>query len=138
MKKPVIFFLRGLSFSCCRWMFIEVLQFQENSPALKISWLRAWNSSIYSSTIYHSLRMTLCLSITKVLQIAVKYPRLYRQTLNENNRVTTLSLKPPKSLLHLPSTLHKKWSFPWRISSVNVTKSAGYCGFGHIYYWRNS
>ena len=33
-------------------------------------------------------------------------------------------------------TLHKKWSFPLRISSLNVTKSAGNCGFGHIY-WRN-
>ena len=34
------------------------------------------------------------------------------------------------------NTLQKKWSFPWRISSVNVTKSPGNCGFGHIY-WRN-
>ena len=33
-------------------------------------------------------------------------------------------------------TLHKKWSFPLRNSSVNVTKSAGICGFGQIY-WRN-
>ena len=33
-------------------------------------------------------------------------------------------------------TLHKKLSFALRISSVNVTKSAGNCGFGHIY-WRN-
>ena len=30
-------------------------------------------------------------------------------------------------------TLHKKLSFPLRISSVNVTKSAGNYGFGHIY-----
>ena len=30
------------------------------------------------------------------------------------------------------STLHKKQCFPLRISSVNVTKSAGNCGFGHI------
>ena len=30
-------------------------------------------------------------------------------------------------------TLHKKWSFPLNISSVNVTKSAGNYGFGHIY-----
>ena len=33
-------------------------------------------------------------------------------------------------------TLHKKWSFPLRISPVNVTWSAVNCGFGHIY-WRN-
>ena len=33
-------------------------------------------------------------------------------------------------------TLHKKWSFKLRVSSVNVTKSAGNWGFGHIY-WRN-
>ena len=32
--------------------------------------------------------------------------------------------------------LHKKWSFPLKISSVNVTKSVENCGFGHIY-WRN-
>ena len=42
---------------------------------------------------------------------------------------------------HLPSaratyfSVHKKWSFPLRISSVNVTESTGICGFGHIY-WR--
>ena len=33
-------------------------------------------------------------------------------------------------------SLHKKWSFASRISSVNVIKSAVFCGFGHIY-WRN-
>ena len=32
--------------------------------------------------------------------------------------------------------LHKKWNFLLRISSVNVTKSAGNCGFDHIY-WRS-
>ena len=29
--------------------------------------------------------------------------------------------------------LHKKSIFSLRISSVNVTKSAVFCGFGHIY-----
>ena len=29
----------------------------------------------------------------------------------------------------------QKWSFPVRISSLNVAKSAGNCEFGHIY-WR--
>ena len=34
------------------------------------------------------------------------------------------------------SKMHKKWKFPLRISSVNMTKSAVSCGFSHIY-WRN-
>ena len=33
-------------------------------------------------------------------------------------------------------SLHKKWSFPLRISLVNVTKSEKNCKFGHIY-WKN-
>ena len=36
----------------------------------------------------------------------------------------------------LACALYKKWSFPFRTSSVNVIKSAGNWGFGHIY-WRN-
>ena len=34
------------------------------------------------------------------------------------------------------TTLDKKWGFPLRISSIDVTKSAVSCGFGHIY-WKN-
>ena len=34
------------------------------------------------------------------------------------------------------ASLHKKWSFPLRISSVNVTKSAASRVLGHIY-WIN-
>ena len=30
----------------------------------------------------------------------------------------------------------QKWRFPLRFSSENMTKSAVFCGFGHIY-WRN-
>ena len=41
-----------------------------------------------------------------------------------------------KDEVHIFQTLHKKWSFLLSISSVNVTKSAGNCAFGHIY-WRN-
>ena len=36
----------------------------------------------------------------------------------------------------VPLPLHKKWSFPLRISSVNATKSVVSCGFCHSY-WRN-
>ena len=39
------------------------------------------------------------------------------------------------------ASLHKKWNFPLWIYSVNATKPAGNCGFGHIYwgnpYWKN-
>ena len=34
------------------------------------------------------------------------------------------------------NTLHKKWISSLRISLVNLTKSAVFCIFGHIY-WRN-
>ena len=34
-------------------------------------------------------------------------------------------------------TLHKKWNYSLRISSVNMTKSVGNYGFGQ-FYWRNS
>ena len=40
-------------------------------------------------------------------------------------------------VIQIQLTLHKKWSFPIRISTVNVTKSAVSCWFGYIY-WRNS
>ena len=42
----------------------------------------------------------------------------------------------PKSEWFPKHTMHKKWSFSLGISSVNVTKSAENCGFGHIN-WRN-
>ena len=39
-------------------------------------------------------------------------------------------------MIALTNAMHKEWSFPLSISSVNVTKSAvSYevsCGFGHI------
>ena len=52
--------------------------------------------------------------------------------LSINNKVTSDRQNQSSTLL----ILHKKWSFRLRISSVNVTKSAGNCRFGHIY-WRN-
>ena len=55
----------------------------------------------------------------------------------EHLRTIASELKKLFFILNLLNdALHKKWSFPLKISSVNVTKSAGNCGFGHIY-WRN-
>ena len=41
-----------------------------------------------------------------------------------------LDLHRNSQLLSFFLSLHKKWSFPWRISSVNKTKSVVSCGFG--------
>ena len=51
---------------------------------------------------------------------------------------TTIALKFNKfwTIEFIKQRLHKKWSFPLTISSINVTKSAVSCGFGHIH-WRN-
>ena len=48
----------------------------------------------------------------------------------------TFSLSPV-SRENMTLSLHKKWSFPLRISPVNVTKSGIFREFGDIY-WRNS
>ena len=47
----------------------------------------------------------------------------------------SLSLKTQEDPI-TKDQLHRKWSFPLRISTVNVTKFTVSCGFGHIY-WRN-
>ena len=65
------------------------------------------------------------------------------------NSGTTLVLKIAFYVKHQPLlqrimvyTTSKKWNFPLRVSSVNVTKSTVFCGFGHIYwgnpYWKAS
>ena len=53
--------------------------------------------------------------------------------LASKNHRTTLEL-PSEKLVEFFTG--QKWIFPLKISSVNVTKSAVSCGFGHIY-WRN-
>ena len=52
----------------------------------------------------------------------------YLITLYQKKRVEKLEYFEPFNNFR-----RKKWSFPLRISSVNVTNSAGSCGFGHIY-----
>ena len=46
------------------------------------------------------------------------------------------------TIIFSPLTLHKKWSSPLRTYSLNVTKLAVSCGFGHIFrinpFWKTS
>ena len=62
---------------------------------------------------------------------------IYAQLLERSLKVFERWLPISNFLKLLIVSLHKKWSFPLRISSVNVTKPVVSCGFGHIY-WRNT
>ena len=59
--------------------------------------------------------------------ISESLPNYYRDEViddaNENNQAGNDRI----------NNVAQKMRFPWRISSVDVTKSAWYCGFGHIY-----
>ena len=53
--------------------------------------------------------------------------------MNERFTAVVLNLNRFLTIDFNKQSLHKKWSFPLRISSLNVTKSAVSLGFGHIY-----
>ena len=55
---------------------------------------------------------------------------LYVSTIIWNLENLELSNEINQDWIH---SLHKKWNFPLKISSINVIKSAVFCGFGHIY-----
>ena len=67
-----------------------------------------------------------------VISLMINY-NIFRA--NTMNRCKFESIKSNLSTQHV-YPLHKKWSFPLRHSSVNVTKPAENCEFGNIY-WRN-
>ena len=52
------------------------------------------------------------------------------------NTIDSCGLVDIMSNVHWAKKLHIKWSVPLRISSANLTKAGGNCGFDHIY-WRN-
>ena len=59
---------------------------------------------------------------------------IFKQKNNEGNQNQNHNFYNSKNIIAtLRIALQKKSSFPSRISSVNVNKSAGNCGFGHIY-----
>ena len=70
----------------------------------------------------------------------ILYLKGFKWSLSQNQQVRNVidSTRHWLSISNIFSknTLQKKWSFQLRISSVNVTKSAGNYGFGHIN-WRN-
>ena len=66
-----------------------------------------------------------------ILQIYCK--KILKEINISNNKLKKLTTNWNKH----KSSLHKKWSFPLRISSINVIKSAVYFGFGEEIFNRN-
>ena len=58
---------------------------------------------------------------------------LHTNVHNDAGVYTVDSTMASYDLIQTILTQHKKWSFPLWIYSLNVTRSAGNCGFGHIY-----
>ena len=68
------------------------------------------------------------------VQSTYSQKQLWTNVLLRMNHLLSYIFMKYSKLVPLP--LHKKWSFPLRISSVNATKSVVSCGFCHSY-WRN-
>ena len=73
---------------------------------------------------------------SKISEKIIKPCSVWMKLFTVRNAKITSYYYLAKMLMCYGLSLHKKWSFPLRISSVNMTKSTGDCGFGHIY-WRN-
>ena len=129
-----------------------VLKYQDSNVVRLNTWLRFeyWaifvniNSNIASNILLITFlvmeRVKLnVVFITSVTTLMTHY-NIRTEQLNNNSRISFwwYSYRNWNKHFHinLATVLHKKWSFPLRISSVSVTKSAWNCGFGHIY-WRN-
>ena len=115
-----------------------------NHLAKLAKWLAIW---LYVLISYHAcvsegtytLDLPECLGTPCSKQAIICFDNLLRaccDTLLRAQSSWNVFKQVKETLLRHKHTLHKKWSFPLGISSVNVTKSAGNCGFGHTY-WRN-
>ena len=93
-------------------------------------------SLILSSTDIH--RRVPSYSNSFPVYLLFQCPTLFIVITPINKPITSLWVVLQPRNVRSRNTTHctKKWSFPLRISSVKVTKSAWNCGFDHIY-WRN-
>ena len=83
-------------------------------------------------------------TVTPKILIKLLFKRVFRTVLMMEffakavNDLQLLTIFVKGSIIHVwpgdKYALHEKWSFPLRISSANETKTAGNCGFGHVYW----
>ena len=122
--------------------FIKYEFFQNNSifefslELLSISiifiWVLAENSGNLFYTILGSNKEFLIISEGSKKSIGKKVQYINKRNTSIRKYIKNILVESEQQL-----SLHKKWSFPLRIHSVNVTKSAGNRGFGHIYWRKN-
>ena len=118
--------------------FIKYEFFQNNSifefslELLSISiifiWVLAENSGNLFYTILDSNKEFLIISEGSKKSIGKKVQYINKRNTSIRKYIKNILVESEQQL-----SLHKKWSFPLRISSVNVTKSSDSCGSGHIY-----
>ena len=118
--------------------FIKYEFFQNNSifefslELLSISiifiWVLAENSGNLFYTILGSNKEFLMISEGSKKSIGKKVQYINKRNTSIRKYIKNILVESEQQL-----SLHKKWSFPLRIPSVNVTKSSDSCGSGHIY-----
>ena len=118
--------------------FIKYEFFQNNSifefslELLSISiifiWVLAENSGNLFYTILGSNKEFLIISEGSKKSIGKKVHYINKRNTSIRKYIKNILVESEQQL-----SLHKKWSFPLRIPSVNVTKSSDSCGSGHIY-----
>ena len=118
--------------------FIKYEFFQNNSifefslELLSISIIFIWvlpeNSGNLFYTILGSNKEFLIISEGSKKSIGKKVQYINKRNTSIRKYIKNILVESEQQL-----SLHKKWSFPLRIPSVNVTKSSDSCGSGHIY-----
>ena len=82
---------------------------------------------------------TFCLRKWEHLGISMREAKSIKQfesllmVFHIKTKIAIFNTWPNRYKITFKVTLHTKWRFPLWISSVNEIKSAGNCGFGHIY-----
>ena len=91
-------------------------------------WVLAENSGNLFYTILGSNKEFLIISEGSKKSIGKKVQYINKRNTSIRKYIKNILVESEQQL-----SLHKKWSFPLRIPSVNVTKSSDSCGSGHIY-----
>ena len=127
-KAMLINFTKFTEKKSCRSLFFDKvlgLKFKKNS--------RTTAGQLFRLNTLYSLRRPQPQNVTLVrgYSLMVNYKH-FRGKYCESLRVRINKIES----VNLARSPTKKWRFQLRISSVNVVKFAGNCGFDHIY-WRN-